>query len=119
MFTVPTFNLAVRYWRNYAGPYTSAHPGGLNTVGNLRMLKTAFIQASILLNEPAMVLAVPKGTDVRPRDGFGNGSPDIVEVPTGSGRFYIATAVDDVARGFANEYRVVSLSQAQAILPIP
>lgn len=118
-FSVPTFNLTARVWRFYAGPYTSVHPGGVDTPCNLRMLKTAAMVNSISLNEPTMLLLVPKGTDIRGRDGFGNGNGDIVEVPKGTGRFYELTFVDDVARGFTNEYRVGCASQAQSIAPVP
>lgn len=40
-----------------------------------------------------------RGGDIRPQ-------PDFVEVPAGTGRFYIVTTIDDVAKGFPNEFRV-------------
>lgn len=52
-------------------------------------------------------LLLPKLTDVRgPQDSVG---PDLAEVPAGSGRWYQVTCVDDVAKGFTNEYRIAVL----------
>ena len=59
----------------------------------------------------AMSLLLPKGADIRgPQDTV---SIDMVEVPVGSARWYWVNFVDDVAKGFANEYReaiIVALS---------
>jgi hypothetical protein len=50
-----------------------------------------------------MSLLLPKGTDIRgPQDSV---AADNVEVPAFSGRWYRVVAVDDVGKGFSNEYR--------------
>ena len=36
-------------------------------------------------------------------------SPDVVEVPSGSGRWYQVNLVDDVVKGFTNEYRIATI----------
>jgi len=46
---------------------------------------------------------VPAGTDLR--DSGCTGLADLVELPATSGRWYYVAYVDDVAKGFANEYR--------------
>lgn len=49
-------------------------------------------------------LLLPPRTDVRgPQDTI---SADMIECPRGSGRWYFVTAVDDVGKGFPNEYRI-------------
>jgi hypothetical protein len=58
-----------------------------------------------------MFLLLPPGTDIR--SGV-LGTADDVEVPAGSGRFYEVEFVDDVGKGFANEYRVALLIQTTA-----
>lgn len=62
-------------------------------------------------------LLLPKGTDIR--FAFGNISQlaDAVECPAGSGRYYIVIWVEDVAKGFANEYRRAELEWAR--IPAP
>jgi len=52
----------------------------------------------------------PAGTDVR--DGSCLlGTTDLIECPPTSGRWYIVTYVDDVARGFPNEYRFAAVDK--------
>jgi hypothetical protein len=46
---------------------------------------------------------LPKATDVRP---IWAGGADIIECPAGSSHFYLVDDVDDVAKGFLNEFRV-------------
>lgn len=55
-------------------------------------------------------LLVPAGTDIR---DFSQHNPalDFVEVPAGSGRWYQVQEVDDVAKGFDNEYRLCSIAK--------
>lgn len=58
-----------------------------------------------------MYLLLPALTDIRDA-ACASGYTDIVEVPDGSGRWYSVEYVDDVAKGFTNEYRVAVLSKA-------
>lgn len=55
----------------------------------------------------AMNLLLPPGTDIRgPQDTV---SADMVEVPSGSGRWYWVYFVDDIGRGFSNEHRTAGI----------
>jgi hypothetical protein len=64
-----------------------------------------------------MELLVEKGTDIR--DGSATVRGDTVECPAGTGRFYRVGYVDDVAKGFPNEYRVALLSKRGPSWPTP
>jgi hypothetical protein len=111
-FRVPTFNLSVSIWRvlGLGGVYASPD---VSTVGNLTMGRRSLfgmasptaIAAPFFCSE----LLLPALTDIR--GSWNSVSPDCVEVPAGSGRFYTAVIVDDVAKGFANEYRMALLHQ--------
>jgi hypothetical protein len=111
-FRIPTFNLAVSIWRTLGlgGLYISPD---VSTRGNLTMGRRSFFGMASATGVGAPFfcaeLLLPVGTDIR---GSWNGvSPDAVEVPAGSGRFYSAVVVDDVAKGFPNEYRLALLHQ--------
>jgi hypothetical protein len=52
---------------------------------------------------------VPKGSDVR--DGSCALLNDFVEVPQGSGRWYVVMNVDDVGKGFPNEFRYATIGK--------
>lgn len=58
-------------------------------------------------------LLLPALTDIR--DILAQGTPgsvaDIVEVPEASGRWYTVDSVDDVGKGFGNEYRFAWLAK--------
>jgi len=56
---------------------------------------------------PALLL--PALTDIR--DQFQGGNDDIVECPQGSGRWYCVSGVEDVGKGFSNEYRVATMQK--------
>lgn len=59
-------------------------------------------------NQPGVVvvannLLVPAGADIR---GFQDTiNPDMIEIPVGSGQWYVCYSVNDIAKGFANEHR--------------
>jgi hypothetical protein len=121
----PTFNLTANVW-HVLGPIIipPIAPPSLTTVCQLRMYKTAFEVVGFGFTTGAVVaLLVPKGTDLRPELGFlvGLSAPDLVECPAGSGRYYRVRAVEDVAKGFGNEYRQALLIQVQYVgtPPIP
>jgi len=65
---------------------------------------------------------LPKDTDVRGIE-TGPETPDVVEVPTGSGRSYIVLRVDDYGKGFTNEHRFAVITPYPALYlwptPIP
>lgn len=107
-FRTPAMPLTANYWTNPPNPPPT--PGGtLRTVScQLRLMKTAMLNAvSSGFQVGCCLLLVPKGTDIR-MPGF-SWNATIVEVPAGSGRFYSVQSVDDVAKGFSNEYRVAAL----------
>lgn len=114
-FTIPQFNLICRIRRFIAAPYPPGGPvtGSTEHPCQLRLLKTAFCVNPTPSLRGATLLCLPKGTDIR---GDINGSQyDLVEVPKASGLWYSVWQVSDVAKGFANEYRVAALNQLTAI----
>lgn len=56
-----------------------------------------------------VALLFPAETDVR--DESTGPNADVIECPAGSGRLYLALYVDDVAKGFPNEYRQVIVAK--------
>ena len=96
-------------------------PSDLVADAQLRWPGTDAVIAAGSTSGCPMLLLVPKGTDVRGSQGFGNatGELDLIEVPAGTGRFYTALGVDDVSKGFTNEHRFVVMSQISSPMPIP
>lgn len=121
-FRLPNFNLTVGVWRAWQSPATD--PPALLTSGNLalgRRVSNALTGGQYYDYSAglAMELLLPKGTDVRSYEKTFVGN-DYVEVPFGSGRYYQVTWVDDVGKGFANEYRLALLTAWNAWpVPIP
>jgi hypothetical protein len=67
---------------------------------------TSINRSGITVLHPAIYAEVlfPKLTDIR---AIWNGvGTDIIELPAGSKRFYSVIHVDDVGKGFSNEYRL-------------
>jgi hypothetical protein len=65
-------------------------------------------------------LLLPAGTDIRDFNCALAGYPyDIVEVPSGSGRWYAVGIVDDVAKGFPNEYRMAYITKISDAVDSP
>lgn len=120
-FNAPTMNLAVNIW--HGQPVPPAGPPNVVTVGNLRPLYTGNVVVQMLAASVryCSTLALPKGTDVRPRGGLTDGfhTADVLEVPAASGRYYICEEVEDVGKGFANEYRGAIIRQIVSPIPIP
>lgn len=118
-FRLPTFNLSVNIWRdgNAVG-----NPPDVQTAGNLVASRpdadpipsnpgstTAAKIIALGLFGRFMTLLLPKLADVRP-PGLGPGNwGDVIEVPAGSGRYYMTMWVDDVGKGFPNEHRYAYL----------
>lgn len=115
-FTVPAFPLRVNVWR---GTTSGGGAPTFSTVGNLRCSSRYPIYAPAIWPYTTMpisrLLLLPKGTDVRGHWAF---APDFVEVPAGSGRKYTVEDVDDIAKGFSNEYRIASIGWAVG-WPVP
>ncbi len=116
-YKVPIFPLQCNIWRLPTIPPTV--PAVLTIPCQLRMMKTAFTSQSHIVSPGVlMLLLVAKGTDIR--DGtYGVGNEDTVEVPAGTGRYYRVQNVDDVAKGFVNEYRAAAILRITNPLPLP
>lgn len=120
-YAAPTFNLSCNIWYGAGVIPPSGDPDVSDQRCQLRMLKTVF---GTLANTQTtrMFLLLPARTDINGRISGAGYLGDVVEVPADTGRYYQVNAVDDVARGFANEYRVAVIQQRGDIpggWPIP
>lgn len=119
-FSPPTFNLTCNIWRRASVVGGPLPPPAADVVSqcNLsfarnRQVQTAFQSVSGKYTAYVSVeLLLPARTDVRGHfastavwDG------DLIEVPAGTGRYYTCHFVEDVGRGFLNEYRLALLLQ--------
>lgn len=109
-FRVPSFPLFANIWRQggVGGAYMAPD---LTVACNLSPGRRTLVAdpdaASPLATQLVMELLVPARTDIR---ATWNMTPsDLVEVPAGSLRFYVVVWVDDVGRGFPNEYRLAAM----------
>lgn len=113
-FRVPTFNLPVNLWRR---PTLVAAAPTRQFVANLSLGKRVMMAMGAstfsFVNSPPSELLCPKLTDIYAVNAAGQ-FMDCVEVPAGSGRYYAVCHVDDVAKGFANEYRFALMVQVNA-----
>jgi len=112
-FTIPTFNLTCNIFDG--GVIPPLPPVRLTSPCNLSVGRSVRLGSAIgFFNTAygAMVLLVPALTDIR--DAQSNSGPlgDLVEVPAGSGRVYYVSYVDDVGKGFPNEFRFALLAKA-------
>ncbi len=117
-FAVPTFNLVCDI---YNGPWSTKT---LRSSPDCNLSLGRRVQQQFLANfsltgtggaaSLQMDLLLPKGTDLR--DGFQGFPNDIIEVPSGSGRWYEMMAWDDVGKGFANEYRLAVISKIGQVI---
>jgi len=110
-YRVPVFNLTVNVWRQGV-PVTD--PPDLVIQGNLTPQRRRFAQYwfspdPLVAPTWSIYLLVPKLTDLR--DQYHTGGGDSVEIPAGSQRFYTIVFVEDVAKGFPNEYRFAVLAE--------
>ncbi len=106
-FVLPTFNLTALIYDNSLAIPPLAAPR-LTTPACLawgRRVQVTSTGGTPAIGVPVitMNLLLPRLTDIR---GYQSGPlTDIVEVPSGSGRWYEVTSVDDLGKGFANEHR--------------
>lgn len=114
-FVVPNFNITCNVWHSPVIP-----PVGLPAIAGLACQLT--MDGRIITTglggglRSVMLLKVPSGTDLRGQ--FSSTSRDTVECPAGSGRYYTCWAVDDVSRGFANQYRLGFIVQENIPTPL-
>ena len=114
-FRVPTFNLSVNLYRGVPVMGTPTLTCAANLSPGRRTLLTAPIMGTVptFVNAAdwgdVMELLLPKLTDIR---GFQNaGLSDVVECPATTFRYYAVLWVDDVGKGFPNEYRLALIKQ--------
>jgi hypothetical protein len=117
-FRLPTFNITCNVW--HAGPVVP--PVGPPDIAGLQcQLAWDAAGGSVFLIGAAprhfMLLRVPPRTDLRGQES--STFQDVVEVPAASGRFYVCWRVDDVGRGFVNEYRQGMILLGQTPTPMP
>jgi hypothetical protein len=103
-FQLPSFNLLYHVWSGTSPP--PALPRLADMLGQLRAPGRDYSAGETppVTATPIWQLLAAKGTDLR--DAVCITGEDIIEVPAGTGRFYVIKRVDDVARGFTNEYRL-------------
>jgi hypothetical protein len=120
-FTVPTFNLVCNV---YTGPWLT------------KVLRLADLECNLAVGRRVQQLGndyltfgteglefgltafllVPSGSDIRSQSN--GGVQDVIEVPSGSNRWYQCSAWEDMAKGFPNEYRMVAICKIwEAIAP--
>lgn len=105
--------LTANVWR---GPHAAGVQPALITKCALRYVRVAGAAAA-LASSPSTVtlLCVPAHSDLR---GADQATPrDQVEVPAGTGVFYLVQSVTDVAKGFPNEYRIAVLARVSSPFP--
>lgn len=106
-YQLPVFNVSVNIWRGPQTPPPIGDPD-LVPVGNLALGKRVTLEYPT--GTPVMYLLLPANTDIR--SNVRGGSPDFVEAPAGSGRYYNVLWVDNAGTGFPNEHVVAILQQA-------
>lgn len=109
-FNVPTFNLECDI---YTGPWNTRVLRIAGQECNLQYGRRPHQNSDFpLANEfsAVMNLLLPALTDIR--STLCSYIADSVECPAGSGRWYLVAAVDDVGKGFDNEFRVATLLSA-------
>lgn len=118
-FVSPTFAFTVNIWRRTVSRLAAP---SVVSQGTLSQGRRSFTIMSAASNGPAFgrsgmlfsELMLPKLTDIRPMNLTAVREEDLVEVPSGSGRYYAVVWVDDVGKGFSNEYRLALLVKIDA-----
>ena len=124
-FEIPTFNILCNIFPCTGLGYLVDMVGGTPRLANQpcnlahgRRVAVTSTGGTTLPGIPQMTmgLLLPALTDIRgPQDNISAAQPetgivgDYVECPSGTGRWYGVAAVDDVGKGFANEYRYAAL----------
>lgn len=114
-YVLPSFNLLCNIYDSFAltlpvtppGPPRLADQVCQLTYGRRVQVMSTGGTGSAGVPLQTMNLLLPPLTDVRgPQDSF---ERDVVECPSGSGRWYVVSFVDDIGKGFANEHRTASI----------
>jgi hypothetical protein len=115
-FTVPTFPITCDV---FTGPWlTRFHRDTIpcNLAPGRRVFQNPLGEdPGQFLATAATQILVPALSDVR---DFSTGvsHPDVIECPSGSGRWYGVMLVDDLGKGFPNEHRVVTVTKIFELL---
>ena len=114
-FTVPTFNLTCNIFTPGFLP-----PNPPRVVANCNLAYGRRFELAGLSPPVAAVMSLllPALTDIRTNYQAGAGR-DFVEVPAGSGRWYLVANVDDIGKGFANEHRCAVIVATAIVVPWP
>jgi len=110
-FFPPTFPLFVNVWRN-GNPVTNPP----DVVAPCNMTPGGRVVLTPVASSEYFFFLLPALSDVRGVQCAGGA--DTLEFPPATGRFYTVVRVDDVAKGFANEHRVVYAVQS-GVWPAP
>lgn len=114
-FRIPNFNLTCNIYSGIGGAYPplafvggapriAAQPCALahgRIAGHHGGSGSGFTELTIW----QMQLCLPALTDIRGFEENALNGLDQVECPAGSGRYYCVNSVDDVGKGYVNEYR--------------
>jgi len=117
-FRIPTFNLLCNIWHGGGIP-----PAGMPDISDVPCqlawdrIGSTMTGGTSLAAFHCMLIRVAKGTDLRGK--ISSSGTDVVECPAGSGRYYAIGWVDDVAKGFANEFRQGIGILTQCPTPLP
>lgn len=106
----PTLNLICNVWYNQFGhPLLGPPPTLANVPCQLRVGELVGPSPPAAARQVWICFAA--GTDIaaNPRGLFPIG--DLIELPAGTGRYYRVDWVEDVGRGFPNQYRVAESHQ--------
>lgn len=114
-YRLPHFNLAINGWRNGSdttGPADYTFMGGMNL--GRRVVTGPDADLDVGIDSGFRYLMCPKGTPIRSQ--FSTGAFDTVEVPAGSGFFYLVIDAERCGLGFPNEY---VRAMCSPIVPMP
>lgn len=95
----------------YSGPWLSKALKQADVACNLawgKRIQAAFAYGASdtsALHQCPMTLLLPALTEIWDGAGLTGDDADIVEVPSGTGRWYCVFYVDDIGKGFPNEHR--------------
>lgn len=127
---IPNFNLTCNIWHGaiaWNGAFPVAKPAGAPSLSPVCQLyiPPLIYHGSWLVSyngvgnitpnhfdQIPIILRLPKGTDVRSPQIWNAiaSTTDAVECPAGSNRIYAVTLVEDLHKGFSNEYRIALLA---------
>jgi hypothetical protein len=118
-FQLPTFNLDMNVWHGYplSGPWPPTRPADFTFKGQLAEWSRLIIHITGATGSAFIQIRAPKGTDLRGQNS--TTANDVVEAPAGTGRYYQIVFVDDVGKGFSNEYRLGYAQWANFPTPLP